>query len=103
MFKLQLPAHIQLKEKETSDCSDLLSSVCVQIEMSHRAELLAASESGESEVKDVIKAEKFRGRFLNLMTACHALQPEICLKLNPLEISSNSLYLLLWCQEQIEL
>lgn len=31
--------------------------------MSRRAELLAASESGESEVKDVIKAEKFRGRF----------------------------------------
>lgn len=62
MFKLQLPAHIQLKEKETSDCSDLLSSVCVQIEMSRRAELLAASESGESEVKDVIKAEKLLHR-----------------------------------------
>lgn len=60
--------------------------------MSRRAELLAASESGESEVKDVIKAGKFRGRFfLNLRTACHARQPEICLKLNPLEISSNSL------------
>lgn len=60
---------------------------CVQIEMSRRAELLAASESGESEVKDVIKGREV---FLNLRTACHARQPEICLKLNPLCLNSRS-------------
>lgn len=76
MFKLQLPAHIQLKEKETSDCSDLLSSVCPDkdVTSSRAARRLRIRRS---EVKDVIKAEKFRRRFLNLRTA-------VCLKLNPL-------------------
>lgn len=98
MFKLQLPAHIQLKEKETSD-SDLLSSVRVQIEMSYQAELLAASESGESEVKKVIKAEKFRGRFFKPDDGLSRTSTRELSETEPtlfeLEISSNSLDLLL--------
>lgn len=59
--------------------------------MSRRAELLAASESGESEVKDVIKAEKFRGRFFKPEDGLSETEPTLF----KLEISSNSLYLLL--------